>query len=397
MEALKRILLVDENLDTREALRAILQALEGISLHVLEQTDAEALGAAAEVNPQVVVLNLHPASDEMLAFAGQIAQRLRDAVLVVTAESMNSDLIRRAMREGAREFLPQPFNAEDVKKALTSILELQKPSSRPQNHAGQVVTTFGAKGGVGATTLTTNLAVMLSGELNKEVIVLDLNMQFGNDALFLNLKSKFSVFDVVKNIDELDTDLLKKTLPRHATGVTLLPSPFRIEDAEGINGPQISRIIQMLRANYDWILIDSHPYFNEISIQALDEADRILLVSALDLPTIYNTKRCLELFQKMGYGREKALLVLNRYFSYEGADLPEMERLLDYPIFARIANQDFSSAISCINQGVPITLKMPGAKMSQAILEMTNQLDGRVNGKEHQPAAKTGLFTRWMK
>ncbi len=231
----------------------------------------------------------------------------------------------------------------------------------------------------------------------KQVIVVDLNMQFGNDALFLNLKSKFSVFDVAKNIDEIDTALLKKTLPRHSTGVTLLPSPFRIEDAEGISGSHISRIIQLLRSQYDWILIDSHPYFNEVSIQALDEADRVLLVSVLDLPTIYNTKRCLELFQKMGYGREKALLVLNRYLSYEGADLPEMERLLDYPIFARIPNQDFSSAIGCINQGVPITLKMPGANMSQAILEMTNQLDGRVNGKEHPPAGKTGLFTRWKK
>ncbi len=167
MEVLKRILLVDANLATREALRAILQALDGVSLHVLEQTNAEALNSAAEVDPQVVVLNLHPASDEMLAFAGQVTQQLRDAVLVVTAGSMNSDLIRRAMREGAREFLPQPFNGEDVRTTLTSILAMQKSSSRPQTHAGQVVTTFGAKGGVGATTLTTNLAVMLAKELDE--------------------------------------------------------------------------------------------------------------------------------------------------------------------------------------------------------------------------------------
>lgn len=393
----KQIVIIDANLFTREALQTILQTLPEVAVQVVETADDAALAEVVKLDPQVVILNLYPDAESLLGFAGRLNQVLREGTLVVTASAMESDLIRRAMRQGAREFLPQPFNHEEVRAALESVLSLQKAVPRNQTHAGQVITFFGAKGGVGATTLTTNLAVSLAKEFKQEVIVLDLNLQFGNDALFLNLKSKYSIFDVAKNINDLDTDLLKKTLPHHATGVTLLPSPFRLEDAESINGSHVVRIIQLLRAHYDWILIDSHPYFNEVSIQALDDSDKILLLSVLDLPTIFNTKRCLELFQKMGYSREKVQLVLNRYLSYEGADLPEMEQLLQYPIFARIPNQDFNSMVGCVNQGIPITLKMPNSKLSLAIGEMMYLLAGRVNGGEHASNSKSGLFGLWKK
>ncbi len=393
----KQIVLIDANLFTREALQTILQTLPDVAIQVIEAVDDAALAEVVKLDPQVVILNLYPDEEALLAFAGRLNQVLREGTLVVTAAAMESDLIRRAMRQGAREFLPQPFNHDDVRAALESVLALQKAAPRTQTHSGQVVTLFGAKGGVGATTLTTNLAVSLAKEFKEEVIVLDLNLQFGNDALFLNLKSKYSIFDVAKNINTLDIDLLKKTLPHHATGVTLLPSPFRLEDAESINGSHVTRIVQLLKMHYDWVLIDSHPYFNEVSIQALDDSDRILLLSVLDLPTIFNTKRCLELFQKMGYGRDKVRLVLNRYLSYEGADLPEMEQLLQYPIFARIPNQDFNSMVGCVNQGIPITLKMPNSKMSQAVVEMMNLLVGHDNSKEHPAAAKSGLFGLWKK
>lgn len=393
----KQIVIIDANLFTREALQTILQTLPEVAVQVVETADDAALAEVVKLDPQVVILNLYPDAESLLEFAGRLNQVLREGTLVVTASAMESDLIRRAMRQGAREFLPQPFNHDEVRAALESVLSLQKAVPRNQTHAGQVITFFGAKGGVGATTLTTNLAVSLAKEFKQEVIVLDLNLQFGNDALFLNLKSKYSIFDVAKNINDLDTDLLKKTLPHHATGVTLLPSPFRLEDAESINGSHVVRIIQLLRAHYDWILIDSHPYFNEVSIQALDDSDKILLLSVLDLPTIFNTKRCLELFQKMGYSREKVQLVLNRYLSYEGADLPEMEQLLQYPIFARIPNQDFNSMVGCVNQGIPITLKMPNSKLSLAIGEMMYLLAGRVNGGEHASNSKSGLFGLWKK
>jgi len=391
------ILLIDANPFTREALAELLRGSEGYSCETLEACDAEALEAAARIQPRLVILNLHPASAELLDFAAQVMQRLPDAALVVTAAHMEPGLIRQAMRQGAREFLPQPFQPEEVHTALVSILAMHKSASRPEEHAARVITLFGAKGGVGATTLTTNLAVQLARAQAAEVLVLDLNLQFGNDALYLNLKSRYSLGDVTRNLDGLDIDVLKRSLPHHASGVTLLPAPLRIEEAEGINGAQIARILQILRSHFDWILIDSHPYFNEVSIQALDEADRILLISVLDLPTIFNTKRCLDLFQKMGYSREKALLVLNRYQPYEGSDSGEMEQLLDYPVLARIPNQDFATAIACVNQGVPVSIKAPGARMSQGIGELLQLLGGRNNGREEPPAARGGLLARWKK
>jgi pilus assembly protein CpaE len=397
MNGVNDIVLIDANPFTREALRAVLDSVDGISFDVIENCDDAALNEINRLSPRVVILNLYPAVQGVLEFAGQLTQRLQEMTLVVTAAKMDPDLIRQVMRQGAREFLPQPFQPEEIRSALTSILAIQKPNGKQEERKAQVITLFGAKGGVGATTLTTNLAVMLAREAQEEVLVLDLNLQFGNDALFLNLKSRYSIHDVLSNLAELDLELFKRTLPRHATGVTLLPNPLHIEEAEGISGAQISRIVQMLRPHFDWILIDSHPYFNEVSIQALDDAERILLVSALDLPTIFNTKRCLELFQKMGYAREKALLVLNRYQHYDGADPVEMENLLEYPVFARIPNHEFSSAIACVNQGVPVTLKQPAAKMSQAIVELMNKLNSRMNGKGSALPAKNGLFARWKK
>ncbi len=391
------ILLIDANPFTREALAELLRGFAESTTEVIETCDESALAAAARMQPQVVLLHLHPDPHAVLEFAGQLMHRLPGTALVVTAAHLDPDLIRQAMRQGAREFLPQPFQPEEVRSSLTSILAIHKSIGRPADRQSRVVTGFGAKGGVGVTTLTTNLAVQLAKVRQQEVLLLDLNLQFGNDALYLNLKSRFSLTDVIRHLDDLDVESLKRTLPRHDSGMSLLPAPLHIEEAEEINGARIARIVQLLRPHYDWILIDSHPFFNEVSIQALDEAESILLVSVLDLPTIFNTRRCLELFQKMGYAQEKARLVLNRHQPYDGADLAEMESLLDYPVFARIPNQDFSTAIACVNQGVPVSLKAPGAKMSQGIVALMQQLCGREAGEQEVAAVRGGLFSRWRK
>ncbi len=386
------VIIIDENEESRKHIKGILNRIHRLNIEEAGDFD-NGLKSIKKVKPDITILNLFPSEENALNLARKITLNYPETVLFVTAPQAAPDIIIQAMRAGAREFLMQPLNKDELIEAVNSIIRSKKQKS-DKISKGKIITVHGAKGGVGTTTIATNIASVLSKYEKKDVILFDLNLKLGNSALFFDVKPQYSIIDVANNIDNIDTTLFKNTLPTHSSGVRILIGPSRIEEAESINATHIEQILSLFRDIFEFIIIDTNSVFDEVNIKALDEADTILTVSTLDVPSIYNTRRCLDLFQRMGYDKEKVLLILNRYSTFDEIDVKVIEKTVDYPIFWRIPNQSYSQILKSINAGTPISLMMPRSKISMSFLDIAKSLNGsHVNPQnEYLNGKKIKLF-----
>jgi pilus assembly protein CpaE len=343
--------------------------------------------------PSLVFVNLLPSADQAMKTVDKITLNTPQTSLLVTSSETDPEVIIKAMRAGAREFIKQPLDRAELLEALKSI---RRKNSSPtgKKTEGKILTVFGAKGGVGTTTIATNLAVNLAQNIGKRVVVVDLNLQLGNAALFLNVDSNYSLVDMASNMEDLDHLSLLDALPKHTSGVYLLKGPHRPEEAELIKGSHLEHILIFLKTVFDYIVIDTNNILDEFTIRALDESDSIFVVFTDDLPAIYNTKQCLETFMKMGYGQEKLFLTMNRDGSKKGISLKELEKSLNYPLFWRVPNEDYPLVVSSVNQGIPISTMKPHSKLGKSFKNLATHLtktDGNGNGGNGKDAkVKTG-------
>ena len=337
-------------------------------------------------DPDVVVLNLNPDEELALKGAEKITHGHPDCFLFVTASQPRPDLIISAMRAGAREFWVQPFRLEELQHGIQTALRAKKQSSQ-QLKRGKVLSLFGVKGGVGTTTLATNLCVVTQERSKREVLLLDWNFQLGQAGLFLNIQPQYSMVDIVHHIqdiqvhhiEDIDPVLVKSVLPKADNGIYFLGGPGRMEDAEAIKPAHVQPVLNMLRVMFDYIIVDTPPLFDELTLKLLDEADIIMPLFTFDVPAVYNAKRCLELFHRLGYGSDKVYLLMNRHQAHDSLDVHTVERTIGQTIFWRIPNQDYGSLIRSINEGIPLSQSLPKSRLSTSLNEMLEQFNGTLN------------------
>ncbi len=382
MEDRTNIVVIDLDEISCRVTQAILQEIPGIAVHTETQDFAQGLDIIKQLNPEIVILNIYPDQEPVFETARKITQIFPKIDLFITSRQADSIVVIRAMRAGAREFICQPVRKEELITAVSKAVQRKKQVKHDKTSNSKVITILGAKGGVGTTTIAINMATSLALLTKKDVIVVDLNLQFGCAALLLNTKTKYTIFDIVKNIDHIDITLIKKLLPKSSVGVSVLAPPHELESADMITGDHVEQVIMLLRKIYDYIIIDASHVFDDVTIKAMDESDRVLIISSLDVPTIFNTKRCLDLFQKMGYGAEKVSLVINRHSSMDDINFPSMDKVYDYPVFWRLPNQDDESVLTSINKGIPISQMMPNAKISQNITKLVRNFNGAIPPEE---------------
>ncbi len=372
------VVIIDADEHSRRFIKELLKKIQRVKVAAEATNLARAYEVVKKNKPTIVILDLFPEEDGALKLAEKITQNFPKITLFVTSSEIKPELIIKAMRAGAREFLPKPLNKDELLTAVKNLIRWESRRFTEEDSHGKMITVFGMKGGVGTTTIATNLAVNLASHTSKSVILVDLNLQLGTAALFLNIQSKYSIVDVINNIEDIDPKLLTDVLPKHASGVCLLARPSRLEEAESLIGSHFDQITALLGSIFDYIIIDANEGLNDFSVRALDESDSILTVSTAELPSIYNTRRCLDIFKRMGYGKDKLLLVINRYDSNKGVTSEEIEKSLKYPVFWTIPNQDYATVIKSINEGIPISTMTPRSKVSQNFKKLAEHFNGSV-------------------
>lgn len=300
-----------------------------------------------------------------------------DLEIFLTASRMDPQLLLEAFRVGVKEFLPQPLTRQDVEPALSRFEErFAGKTSGLEMQAGKVIAVIGARGGVGTSTVATNLAVSMQKARHHEpVALIDLDLQGGDLGLFLDLPASQGLTHLTKDISRLDETIIRSTLVRHPSGLQFLASGCEAYDGFTFEPGSMMRVTSLLRSIHRHVFIDCGHILDSSVREVLDSADQVIVVTTLSLPAIRRTKQLLEVLFAARYPAGKIALVINRYEKDQKDLVNETERLLGIQIAGLIPN-DYESASEAINQGKPLTVMAARTPIAQWYLEEAGQLIG---------------------
>ena len=259
---------------------------------------------------------------------------------------------------------------------------------------GRVLTVFSPKGGVGKTTMSVNLglALTLAGH---RVCVVDLDLAFGDVAITLQLIPEHTIAEAVDSEHDLDFSMIQTLLTSHSSGLTILAAPTHPEGRDHVSASLVRRVIQTLRHNFDYIVIDTPPGFDDQVLGAFDETDECVIVATLDVPTIKNTKVAIETLDLLQIVRNNRHLVLNRADEEVGLSQANVEEILGMKVSVSLPSA--LAVASATNHGQPIVLSKPDHPVSRAISSLARQLVGELVGARSGEPVKRGLFGRQKK
>ena len=344
--------------------------------------------------PEMAIVGLDAGTDSAIESLFAMAREFPSMYLLALSEKSDADLILKAMRAGAHDFLCKPVKENDLRAVAEKIFKLK--AARKENHGsgGKIVSVFSNKGGNGTTTIAVNLADALVRYHGKKVVVVDLALAYGDVTLFFNVNPTYSILDLAKNAEKADYDFLHTLLLKHSSGVYILADPPMIEDADSISAIQVKEMLSTLRSMFDVIIVDTSHQFEERTLTALEVSDIILLVTLLNLPSMKNTQKCLELFRRIGFRDEKIRLILNRFLPSDEISQEKVEGIMKIPVFIAVPN-DYPTVISTINRGKLLREIAPDKEVTKSFRQMAHLLF-RADTQKAKPetALKRGIMGR---
>jgi pilus assembly protein CpaE len=386
--ALSAVLIVPD----RPRRAAFAKLFAGLNVSVVrEYTDypgPEAIQELQAINCDIFIVDLDGNVGLALASIEAICSRGDVATVMAASLGVDSGLLMRSMHVGAREFLTEPVAVGTMKEALARALE-RRVKSQPPKAAGKMLVCTASKGGAGATTIATNLAVALAEENAGKVVLVDLDVRLGETALQLGLVPKFSIVDAVNNIERLDAVFLLGLLVKHTSGLSLLAAPDLYASFSGL-GVAIAPLFRILRDEFPFVVVDAGP-IPGIEDLLFDLADTIYLLAEPSIPSLRNARRMLNFIA----GREHLAspqVVLNRYNSKEvDIDDTTVIKALARPISWKVPN-DFLAVRSAYNTGIPLVMK--DSAISRVIRQMSKAACGKAPVADKKTRSMFSLLRR---
>ncbi len=377
-----RLAIVDPNDATRETLKDTLQGLDTIWLEAECSRYAFFSDVLDQTNAEVGFISLDENSEEAISLIEALSRTHPKTTLLATSSSTDGNLILRTMRAGAKEFLPQPLSPNDLAAALQRVARTRFGDDATSGGGCKVIAVTGATGGVGSTSLAVNLSCELASDPKNSVVLVDLDLALGDADVYLDTIPEYTLTDVAQNIARLDFSLLKRSLTKHASGLYLLPRPIQLEDVSLVTVEDLTRVINLLRATFSHLIIDTSKSFSALDMAAMEMADDVLMVTQLDLPCLRNVVRLMMSFEHHGKFRDKIKIVVNRVGQGgTSISLKKAQATIGQEVYWQLPN-DFRTMIEVRNNGVPLLEQAPKAQITQTISLLASDLTGRVDEAE---------------
>jgi pilus assembly protein CpaE len=389
-----RIAVVDPKDSSREELKSMLLGLDTVWLEA-ECSRYEFFGdVIGQTNPDVGFVALDSNPDKALELVAALAKSAPSCDILVTSSSTDGNLILRTMRAGAKEFLTLPVKTEDMAAALQRVAKQRGGSGGGSARDCEIIAVTGATGGVGTTSLAVNLSCSLAANEANSVVLLDLDLCLGDADVFLDTIPEYTISDVAQNVGRLDLTLLKRSLTKHDTGLYLLPRPVQLEDARHITIDELTRVLGLLKASFTHVIIDTSKGFTPLDLHVLGEADKVLLVTQLDLPCLRNVVRLMMSFKESQFD-DKVKIVVNRVGYDSGQiSLKKAQETIGREIYWQVPN-DYRVMVEVRNNGVPLVQQAPKAAITQSINQLAEALTGKQGDQSGDTAKKGGWRNLW--
>ncbi len=374
-----KILVVDDDPNVQRLLQYTLKQ-EGYDV-VTASDGAEGFRLWGSEAPDLILLDVMlPKLDGY-----QVATKIRTEegttghvpIIMLTAEREVEQKVR-GLRAGADDYLIKPFHPAELMARIKSLLARFAPKdsllARPP--LGRVHSFYGAKGGVGTTTIAINAAIALHRELGRKVCLIDGNLQFGDHRVFLDLGlDRKSIVDIV-TAPSIDQDLVRQVLVKHDSGIDLVLAPPSPETAELVTPEHLPLILDQLRTLYDYILVDIDKRLDDINLGIIEASETVFVVMTADLSCLKNVRLVLETITHLGYEQEKVQLVLNRSNAFTGINVKSAEGALKRTIEHQVINE-YRGAISALNSGAPFMFTKADSVLGGSLLHFARAVDKR--------------------
>jgi pilus assembly protein CpaE len=392
-----KILVIDDDANVQRVLQYTLKQ-EGFEV-VVATDGAEGLRLWEETAPALILLDVSLPKLDGYAVAAKIREAEAKAshvpIIMLTVEKEVEQKVR-GLRAGADDYLIKPFHRAELLARMKSLLARFTPSEgglvgRPP--LGRLLAFYGAKGGVGATTIAINAAIALHKELSRKVVLVDEVLQFGDHRVFLDLGlDRKSVYDLV-SAPSIDADLVKSVVVKHESGIDLVLAPPSPEQGDVVSEPQMLSILTQLRQMYDYVIVDVEKRLGDLTLSTLDHADLIFVVMTADLSCLKNVRLMLEALTHVGYDPLRVKLVLNRSNAFTGISVQSAEGALKRTIEHKISNE-YRIAVSAQNSGDPFMHSKADSPLGRELLDFARAIDKALGPAAAPAAQQTAVAAR---
>lgn len=343
----------------------------------------DALKKVKQLSPDVVLVDINLSEPNGIQLAEKISRGYVGIGVLVVGDFNIAEYVKKAMLAGARDYISKPIEKSEIADAVRRVYHTEKERINMLGKSGlikqsrfddnpQIITILGTKGGAGRTMLTCNLAVQLKMQTGKKVAVVDLDLQFGDLAVFFNLKPTMSIAELSQERNKLNIEIVEKYLVQHRCGVKLLAAPTRPEFSDLVNTETIMEALKVLKDNYDYVIVDTPPFFPEHVLNALDMSTQILNVMSVDVPSIKNMKLNLNILETLHH-KIKTKLIINRYNKDFGITIKKIEEALDFKV-SKLIPSDGKVVVKATNEGKPFVLGRSNTEVTKSIVSIANMI-----------------------
>ena len=409
----KRMVMI---IDPDPASRAELEALlKGAPLAVVADSGygVEASSLAEETHPDLVLAAVEAPVDRALQTIQAVMGIVPESPIIGYSSITDMQVMRQVMQIGVKDFLPRPIDPAELAAAIDRMepeeadvdagADEVEPTAAaqpagaarpapPTRAAGVVLTVFGAKGGIGKSTIATNLAAAIAHDTEFSVLLMDMDARFGDIAIMMDIEPRFTVADLASHAHELDREMFRSALMRHDSGVQILAAPKHPGEWGDITAEQMKGLIQYGARLFDFVILDTPGTFNDLVATAIEVADRVLMVSSLDMASIKDSAYMLDLLEAEEFPPDRLLLTINQVNRVNSLKIADIPKVVHHDVFWEIS---YDEQVLHANQvGTPVVVSKPKSRAAKQMRALAMQIVGPEGGAAQEK--RSGGFLRWL-
>ena len=338
---------------------------------------AQALDKIENTSPDIIIMTLGAGDTDVLNLAERIILHRPKTFVILVADSLDVEIMQEAVKVGCHNLIEFPSTSKEFSEYIKSVYHNESIRIKSLSNkdtlvwASRVITVFGAKGGLGKSTIAANLAVKLA-EKRKKVALVDLDLQFGDLNIFLDLEPKDTIVELVQDVVTPNIDSVRSYMSVHSSGVHVLCAPRSPEYAELVSADKVQSLLSLLRTYYDYVIVDTSPSFTDVTITAIESSSMLFFVTGLDISILRNSKLSVSLLESLQQ-TDKIKLIVNRAVDMNSITINDVQKIIGYPIWAKLPS-DYKVAVNALNRGVPFVTGAPNSKLSASISGLTEIL-----------------------